>query len=430
MTIEETIRSHLFSLATRGIKYDLDRMSAAARRLGDPQDACPCFHVAGTNGKGSVCAYLESALRSCGLKTGLFTSPHLVDFEERFMINGRPIDSALWVEVYGDIRSIIDEMELTFFEATTLMAFELFRREKVAWAGYETGLGGRLDATNLVVPRVSIITHIAMDHMDYLGDNLASIAGEKLGIVKKRVPLVMAEPEEPAVRTLAEKRCREMETTCTFASQRSAQDVVVDDDGVGFRWKGRPFRADLRGAYQLINALTALEALSIAGFTDQTNIAIGIERATLPGRFQVQSIRGRTVVFDVGHNPDAAQAFCNALQKRFPRESVCVVTGVMKDKDISGILAQYGRIADRIILSRPSTDRAASMEDLEQKMPATFKGSFSSKATIAAAIEAAFGSPEDCICVAGSFFTVGEAMQYLGVKPFPQPIDLSLVHNQ
>jgi len=178
MTNAGDIRTHLFSLATRGIKYDLDRMRHAALMCNNPQDQYSSFHVAGTNGKGSTCAFLESVLRSCGKKTGLFTSPHLVRFEERFMINGRPIGEALWLAVYEDLRPTIDEQELTFFEATTLMAFELFLREKVEWAVFETGLGGRLDATNVVVPRVSVISRLALDHKEYLGNDLVSVAGK------------------------------------------------------------------------------------------------------------------------------------------------------------------------------------------------------------------------------------------------------------
>ena len=418
MTDEAEIRSHLFGLATRGIKFGLDRMRQAALRCNDPQEGYPCFHVAGTNGKGSVCAYLESALRSCGKKTGLFTSPHLVDFEERFMINGRPAGAARWLGVYHDLRPIVDEMGLTFFEAATLMAFELFKREKVEWAIFETGLGGRLDATNVVVPRVAVISHIAMDHMEYLGHDLVSVAGEKLGIVKKHIPLVMAEPAEGAVRALAEKRCREMGAVCTFAGAREAARQAVDGEGVGFRWEGRSYRVGLQGEYQMENALVALHALKAAGFTGSECIAAGLARARLPGRFQVVPLRGRTVVFDVGHNPDAAEAFCKALQERFNGKKICFVTGIMKDKDIAGILGHYCIIAERFIFTQPATDRAAKPEELKKNLPGDYKGISYSSSSIASAMEAAFNSPEEIVCIAGSFFTVGEAMEHLGVKPY------------
>ena len=155
------IRTRLFSLNARGIKYDLDRMVAAAASAGDPQRAYPSLHVAGTNGKGSTCVYLESCLRQCGFRTGLFMSPHLVDFEERFLIDGRPVHDSAWMESYERLQPVIDAMRLTFFEAATLMAFDLFKRLRVEWAVFETGLGGRLDATNIVVPAASVITRLA-----------------------------------------------------------------------------------------------------------------------------------------------------------------------------------------------------------------------------------------------------------------------------
>jgi dihydrofolate synthase/folylpolyglutamate synthase len=418
MTNNTVIRDHLFSLTTRGIKYDLDRMREAAFRRWNPQNEVPCFHVAGTNGKGSICAYLESALRSCGKKTGLFTSPHLVNFEERFMINGRPIVEGMWLGIYHELRPIIDDLGLTFFEATTLMAFEIFKREKVEWAVFETGLGGRLDATNIVVPKVSVISSIAMDHMEYLGPDLVSIAGEKLGIVKKHVPLIMAEPVKKTVRALAEARCREMDSACTFVGTGSAKQSRVDGDGTSFEWDGRPYRVNLKGTYQLGNAVVALQALKTAGFIDYRPVAAGLKAAKVPGRFQIESIRGRTVIFDVGHNPGAAQAFSGALQERFSGKTVCLVTGIMKDKDLAGILHHYGRVADRLILTRPATERAAGLEDLEKNLPHDFNGSYLLSPTVASAVESALGCPEEIIGIAGSFFTVGEAMEYLGVKPY------------
>jgi dihydrofolate synthase/folylpolyglutamate synthase len=283
------------------------------------------------------------------------------------MIDGRPLSDADWLGVYRELQPVIDELELTFFEATTLMAFEIFRREKVAWAVFETGLGGRLDATNIVVPRVAVISRIAMDHCEYLGPDLPSVAREKLGIVKKKAPLVMAEPAEEGVRAMAEARCREMETVCIFAGLSAATNVIGDAGGTAFEWEGRPYRVNLRGDYQPGNAVVALQALKTAGFSDNERIAAGLERAKLPGRFQVESIRGKTVVFDVGHNPDAAAAFSGAMKKRFSGKSVCLVTGIMKDKDRAGILVNYCRMADRIILTRPATDRAAAPEELKEK---------------------------------------------------------------
>jgi dihydrofolate synthase/folylpolyglutamate synthase len=412
------IRAHLFSLAARGIKYDLERMAKAASRCGNPQNTYPSFHIAGTNGKGSTCVYLESALRHCGIKTGLFMSPHLVNFEERFMVNGRPIAEATWLAVYHDLQSIIEEFAFTFFEATTLMAFEIFKRENVEWVVFETGLGGRLDATNVVVPRVSVITRIAMDHIEYLGNNIMSIAAEKLGIAKKGVPLVMARPAEEEVRALAKSRCRDLGSACTFVSEDEADAYTFDAEGAEFRRQGENYRVNLRGDFQISNAVTALHALTVAGFRDHRRIAEGLRSARLPGRFHVESIRNRTVVFDVGHNPNAAEAFCSSLQSRFKGKTVCFVLGIMKDKDSAGMLAQYARAARRFIFTAPATERAATPEVLRAAVPAGFSGECRTSPNVGAAVEMAFEGREEIICIAGSFFTVGEGMLRLGIEPY------------
>ncbi len=220
------IEHRLFNRTTKGIKLGLDRMFAAAATLGNPQNAYQCIHVAGTNGKGSTSAFIESVLREHGFKTGLFTSPHIISFEERFMINGKPIITRQWMDVYRSVEPIIEDLRLTFFEAVTLLAFELFKREKVEWAVFETGMGGRLDSTNIIIPKVASITAIAMDHMNFLGDNLLSIAGEKLGIVKKGIPLVMALPLQKEIVELAWAKCKELNAPCFFVSGKDALDIA------------------------------------------------------------------------------------------------------------------------------------------------------------------------------------------------------------
>jgi dihydrofolate synthase/folylpolyglutamate synthase len=416
------IRKHLFSLVTRGIKYDLERMNSAAEVCGSPQNAYPCFHVAGTNGKGSICAYLDSGLRSCGYRTGLFTSPHLVRFEERFLIDGSPVSEPVWLDVYRDLQSAIEKFRLTFFEASTLMAFEIFRRQKVQWAVFETGLGGRLDATNVVVPAVSVISRIAMDHMDYLGTDLVAIASEKLGIVKPGIPLIMAKSESGIINALAAKHCDETGTSCRFVTKTEGHHCRIDSEGASFIWEDNPYRINLRGEYQVVNALLALCALKSAGadagFNDHCAITKGFENAWLPGRFQAMTIRNRDVIFDVGHNPDAARAFCRSLGRISKGKSICFVPGIMKDKDIAGIMAHYSAVASRFVCTAPATERAAAPEDLQKNIPGVFRGTCSLAATVAAAIELAFKSSEDIICIAGSFFTVGEAMKCLKIDPY------------
>jgi dihydrofolate synthase/folylpolyglutamate synthase len=420
METSDQIAQRLFSRTTHGIKLGLERMRTASQRLDNPQNEYKSIHVAGTNGKGSVCAYLESCLRRMGFTTGLFTSPHIVDFEERFIINGSPVSSEKWVGVYRDLEHIINELGLTFFEAATLIAFELFKREDVAWAIFETGLGGRLDATNILRPSVSVITKIAMDHMSFLGNDLASIAREKLGIVKQGVPLVMAEPPEPDIRKLALAWCMQNGSRCQFVSESMAQEAAASGSGPAFTWHDQKIKLPLAGRYQIQNALVAICAMSGAGFGDLSVIAEGVQSAVLPARFQVLKMSEKTIVFDVGHNPDAAKSFAETLEAVFPDAAVCLVTGIMKDKDAAGMFELYCKKASRIILTRPEVERSADTGELRSKIPPWFKGNVVEIGRVGDAVDAALATEYDVVCIVGSFYTVGEGMEKLGVAPYPQ----------
>jgi len=418
MLTPDAITQHLFGKTANGIKFGTDRMAQASAKIGDPHAAYPSFHVAGTNGKGSTCAYIESIIRSHGFTTGLFTSPHIKRFEERFMINGRPVATRAWMEVYGDLAAAIETCNLTFFEAITLMAFELFKREKVDWAVFETGMGGRLDATNIVVPKVSVITTIAMDHRDYLGGDLLSIAGEKLGIVKKHVPLIIVQPPQPDVKELVLRHCAERQAPCTMVSAQDAGACSTNGNSLCFTHIGRRFTTGLRGGFQIVNALAALKAAEAAGFSDEAAMVNGIGRTFVPGRFHLFELHNRTVVFDVGHNPNAAQLFVQALRDHFHGLPVCIVAGIMKDKDCAGILAQYSLAASRLILTQPKTKRAATARQLAGLIPAGYGGASVCIDDVDRAVATALEGSEKVVCVAGSFFTVGEAMTALGIEPY------------
>ena len=353
-----------------------------------------------------------------GFKTGLFTSPHIVDFEERFIINGRPVASESWVAVYRDIEPVIEELGLTFFEAATLIAFELFKREKVEWAVFETGLGGRLDATNILRPEAAVVTRLAMDHMDLLGNDLVAIAREKLGIVKAGVPLVMAEPDELEIRKLALDLCLQNGNRCQFVSASMAREIGQAGGTSWFTYDNQRYDLPLAGTYQIANALVAICALNAVGFENKVAIAEGIKSAFLPGRFETVEVKGKTVVFDVSHNPDAAKAFAETYEANFPGRKACLVTGIMKDKDAAGILRCYCSVASKIILTRPDVERSAGTAELKAKLPANFTGDIVEIPFVSEAVNAGIESGEDVICVAGSFFTVGEAMKALGIEPY------------
>jgi dihydrofolate synthase/folylpolyglutamate synthase len=418
MQTASSIKEHLFSLNTRGIKYDLDRIRNAAELCGNPQNTYKSFHIAGTNGKGSVCACIESVVRTAGFCTGLYTSPHIIDFEERFIINGKPVTENDWLSVYNNLRSIIDKLELTFFEAATLMAFELFKRNKVEWAIFETGLGGRLDATNIIIPQVSVITGIAMDHTDYLGSTLKAIAHEKLGIVKRGIPLVFARNRDHAINTLAIRVCDEMHSTIIVCTPDEAQNVRETPDGTIINWNDSQYTIPLCGHHQVKNAVTALNALRCAGFTDYEIVYRGLQNAFIPGRFHVINYEGKKLLFDVGHNPDAASVLVDAIKSSFPDIPVVFIVGVMKDKDYPGIIAQLLPCASHVLFTKPDIGRAAEIFELLEAVPEIYREKCSVSDSVRNAFHTACKRGETVICITGSFYTVGEAYSAAGIKPF------------
>jgi dihydrofolate synthase/folylpolyglutamate synthase len=418
MKSSQQIAHKLFLRTSFGIKMGLDRIKAAADSIGNPQNTYPCFHVAGTNGKGSVCVFLDSCLQSFGLKTALFTSPHILNFEERFIINGKPIKSKKWIEVYYDLKKIIEKYNLTFFESATLIAFELFKREKVEFAVFETGMGGRLDATNILLPSVSIITKIAYDHKQFLGENLISIAKEKLGIIKKGIPLIMAEPEEKTIKDLAIKYCKKMNCEWIFVNENLAKNIKEKKTGISYIFNKKRIELKLHGKYQIVNSLIAIKALKKAGFNDEKIIINGLKKAFIPARFQITKIKNKKFIFDVGHNPNASESFLKTYKLIFKNKKLCIITGIMKDKDIREILKNYCQIANKIILTKPKTNRAADITTLSNQIPFWYKGDIILIENIKNAVEKAFSLKENIISVCGSFYTVGEAMDYLNFKPY------------
>jgi dihydrofolate synthase / folylpolyglutamate synthase len=432
----DQIKSSLFSHVNKGIKYDLDRMFKAAALRGNPHDSYISIHVAGTNGKGSTCAYIESVLRNAGYKTGLYTSPHITKFEERFRIDGVDISEDTWFDVYKDQEKVINDLGLTFFEAATLMAFEIFKRAGVRYAIFETGMGGRLDATNIITPKVSVITKLALDHCEYLGSTLEAIAGEKLGIVKPGVPLVMLEPNDLRIKELAVEKCKEFGSELVFSprllryarndrhcEERSDEaiqsvlkvtDVVCRDDGVSFCLDSRKYDLSMIGEYQVHNAVLAVNALSRLADIDYQTIYDGMKSAVLPGRFQIVNINNQQAVIDVGHNPDAAEALAAALKKRFPGRRVSFVLGMMRDKDINAVLRILAPCASAFYFTRPKTERAAD----PYGMMALTDGKFDGKRVVVedvgeavvAALRDAADTVDAIVCVTGSFYTVSEAL--------------------
>ncbi len=372
--LESSIES-LFKRRAHGIKPGLDVITALLERLGNPQRSFKAIHVAGTNGKGSVCAMIESVLRASGFKTGLYTSPHLFRFHERFRVSGRDISDADLEKLMDDVEAAaqsLDTRPATFFELSTAIAFEHFKRSGVDYAVIETGMGGRWDATNVVQPVLSVITRIALDHAEYLGTDLEKIAWEKAGIIKQGVPVVCGpmpvEAEAVIYREASEKQVpilgsEEAAFFHTLESRRTDQLVDIEASGKGFR----NVRLPLGGSHQLENcgiAVAALEDLSdIEGI--RLEVKKGLESVKWPGRFQMLSMKP-PIILDVAHNPDGAGALFRALQEIFPGFGNGFVFGFMKDKDVEGILKTLAPAVEKAFAVTLPGERAMSAAQIAE----------------------------------------------------------------
>jgi dihydrofolate synthase / folylpolyglutamate synthase len=422
MEYQETL-DWLFGLENMGIKLGLDRVRGLLHDLGEPQKAYHTVHVAGTNGKGSVCAMTASILQSSGLRTGLYTSPHLVDFRERIMVDGEMITEPEVVELAKVVRDAADryseaaERPITFFEVTTAMAFLHFARKRVAVAVVEVGMGGRLDATNVIDPDVCVITRISKEHVPYLGDTVAKIAYEKAGIIKPAKTVITAE-EDPVVLKVLDAVARD-KGACLSRSGADYQFRVTGSDPSGISVHlpsvGRVVHVPLLGDYQAANAAMACEAaleLRKHGIrTTEESIVTGLSKVVWPGRLEV--VRERPlVVFDVSHTPEGAKVAVEELAK-IRQGHTTVVLGVLNDKDLVGISSEFGKVADTVIATMPNTKRAFSAGQVAEVM-----GRFCTDVivgddvggSLAMALERS--RPGDTVIVGGSLYTVGEAKRW------------------
>lgn len=374
MSIEYSIAS-LFARTAYGIRPGLEVITALLERLGNPQRGLKCIHVAGTNGKGSVCAMIESVLRASGLKTGLYTSPHLFRFNERFRINGQMIADPALERLIADVEEAARGIPLrpaTFFEISTAMAFEHFRREKTDCAVIETGMGGRWDATNVVQPLLSVITRIDTDHTDYLGAEIEKIAGEKAGIIKARTPVICgpmpAEAEAVIYREAEQKQAPVMgsaEAVFVRALESDPAGQRVDIE-TGERTI-RGVRLPLAGGFQLENCGIAVAALDwleeIAG--RRLRIKEGLEAVRWPGRFQKLQ-DDPPVLYDGAHNVNGCAALRDALAGTFPGYRCGLVLAFMKDKDVDGMLRTLAPAAARAWALTLPGERALSAEAIAE----------------------------------------------------------------
>ena len=408
-------------LPRSGIVWDLKRVEKLLEKLGNPHLAARTVHIAGTKGKGFTSAMMASILKQAGYKVGLYTSPHLLSYTERIRVNGKPISEADWTALVEKLQPHITAVneehefgELTTFEILTVMAFTHFRDVKADWQVMEVGLGGRLDATNVVKPEVCVITSISYDHMEVLGDTLGKIAGEKVGIVKPGVPVVSA-PQNPEAMEVIERVCRERGARLV----KVGQDVIFqpdayDEKGQIFLVKGQKDEYDLRiplfGEHQLENAANAVAAAEILGI-NKKSIAKGLEKVDWPGRLQVLR-RNPTVVVDGAHNVYSFQKLDEALKEYFKYGRLILILGFSSDKDISGMIDEALKITPEVIVTASRSPRSVKPAALLAEL-AKRRVEARETENVPDALKLALESAKagDLICATGSLFVVAEIME-------------------
>jgi dihydrofolate synthase / folylpolyglutamate synthase len=405
---------YLETLHPRAIAMGLDRVAEVFARL-DAALACPVVTVAGTNGKGSTCALLESMLRAAGHRTALYTSPHLLAYNERVRIDGERVTDADLVTACNAVEDARARVLLTYFEYGTLAALWLFARAKPDAAILEVGMGGRLDAVNIVDTDVAVITGIDFDHMDYLGPTREDIAREKAGIFRAGRPIVCAEPDPPETMVARARALRAATTQIGRDYGYTAGDTQWAYWGPGGERHGLPYPA-LRGPIQLVNAATAIAALDF--LRERVHVAAGAIRnglvsVVLPGRFQV--LPGRpTIVLDVAHNPQAARVFAAALGTMGYHPQTSAVFGMFADKDVEGVVRAICARVDRWHVARLPGPRGASTDRLRAALESAgvLPAAIRTHDGVAAAFLCAQNEAReaDRIIVFGSFLTVGAAL--------------------
>ena len=412
---------YLNNYAWQSSRLGLSRIRELLDRMGNPEKSLPIVHLAGTNGKGSTACFLAAMLQAAGYKTGLYTSPYIHSFHERMQIDGIPISDTALDELVGEVRPLADAMEdhPTTFELVTALAFSWFSRESCDIVVLETGMGGSLDATNVIeAPRVAVITPIDLDHMEYLGPTVGEIAKSKAGIIKAGRPVVIAR-QKPEARAVLE------ETAAAKGAPLREVDVSrivrgpFDFRGQGFSYGGpEHFNIRLLGRYQVENAALALETVDILeeqGFVIPASArASGLEKAHWPGRFELAG-QHPAVIVDGGHNAQGALALEENLARYFPGKEIVFLMGALTDKDLEALLTPVLPLAKQVFTITPDNPRAMPAPELaaqisQRGVPALAMTDIST--ALAAAKEAA--GEEGVVCYFGSLYSVGAVREALG----------------
>jgi len=407
--------AYLYSLRRFGAKLGLENTFTLARLFGNPQNRLRFIHVAGTNGKGSTCAMLESIYRAAGLRVGLFTSPHLVSFRERIQVNRQLIQENEVAVLVDDLKFRINDLKShpTFFEVVTIMALRYFAAKQCDLVIWETGLGGRLDSTNIVTPIASVITNVQLDHQQWLGNTIPAIAREKAGIIKDRVPCFTASEDDSALQTIAQVAARHNAAFWTVSRAEAAE--------------LRKYEIPLVGEHQLQNAALAVAVVRLLGnqiSVPEQAIGDGLKKTDWPGRFQIVKRGDQTIVLDGAHNPAGAEMLANALEQYFAGQEITLVLGAMQDKDFQSICATLAPLGKRIVVTRVGSERAAApvaLLDCCQK--ANAKAQVQAVDTLADALNST--QHDKIVVVTGSLHFIGEAMELLRLSDAPSERELN-----
>jgi dihydrofolate synthase / folylpolyglutamate synthase len=420
MNYPDSVR-YLYSLGNevKSAKFGLETISKVAEALGNPQRACRFVHVAGTNGKGSTCAMIESALRAAGIRTGLYTSPHLAEPTERIQIAGVPVTAAEFAQAFDIVHSVSEglirdgvlENHPTYFETVTAMAFVLFERMRAETVVLEVGLGGRLDATNIVTPALSVITRVDFDHEALLGRSIEAIASEKAGILKPCVPAVFA-PQRPEAEATLRQRAAVTGSAIFPAADWSVEDCDLDPRGSSFLLRRREgedefrVRCPLAGRHQVENALTAAIALWKLGIPKEA-IEQGIASTRWPGRLELIS-SDPEIILDGAHNPSGARALVDYIQRFYGGRKITLIYGAMRDKAVVEMAGILFPAADTVIVTSPQQERATRPETIRE-----LSGRSDARVTQSVSEALQLVRDAEVVFVTGSLFVVAEARPLL-----------------
>jgi folylpolyglutamate synthase/dihydrofolate synthase len=414
-TEKEQFLEWMYGLRSRGVKLDLSNTTELLERLDNPHHSFKSVHIAGTDGKGSVSACIDSILRVSGIRTGLYTSPHIVNFNERISVDGKNITDDELASLIKTIMPAVESMEKegkqpTFFEITTAMAFLHFKNAAVEYAVVEVGMGGRLDSTNVIMPEVCVITNISIDHSEFLGTTIEEIASEKAGILKSKVPCVTM--NTGAVLNVIGERAEKVGAAMISVAKEDISIIKCMVDKVRFTYLEEEYEVSMPGRYQAFNASLAIEAVSrmkIYGQCIRCNLKKGLKDVKWPCR--MEKLPDIPLVLDVTHTFAGSKVLAENIQELYG--NVILVFGLLDDKDADGIAGNLSCIANKVIVTSPESERAAATEKI-RKAFSKYPIEVRTAETVSDAMDMAMEIREDdTILVTGSFHMAGDAMKWL-----------------